>query len=233
MVLFILCIMPGQLLVAKQFPAISGLVQVKPGFIFLDIPIQLPVSIDLILAPALFFLIYPLVVLFYPSPQGMFSLRYTWHKVSGAFVGFIAILFFMLLGSGIYSLIESKLTTQMQTGLNSLGINAAVHLAYPKQQTINLQGGLLLFICFAIGMFIFIRKIRKEPARGLTREQRMSPYERMLQERRLQEKQQVRPERKIEMPPEIIPPYNHRSSHLCYPQPVRDLRPEARYYMPA
>lgn len=237
MVLFILCIVPGQFWVAKQFPAFSGLVQINPSVVFLDIPVQLPVSIDLILAPALFFLVYPLVVLSYPSPAGLFSVRYAWQKLRGAFMGFFAVLIFVLLGGLIYSLVQPHLSTQVQTGINSFGFNADVHLAYPKHEVIYLRGSLILFVCFVTGVIICIRKIKKEPAPGLTREQRMTPYERMLQERRLKEKQGTTPmqrnETRIEMPSTPIQPYNNAYSRLCYPQPVRDLRPEARYYMPS
>jgi hypothetical protein len=225
-VLFALCVVPGQFWVAKQFPAIAGIVQINPSVVFLDIPVQLPVNIDLILAPALFFLVYPLVVLSYPSPSGLFSFRYAWQRVKAAFAGFIAVLFFVLLGGLIYSLIQHQLTTQVQTGINSFGFNAVIHLAYPKQEVIYLKGSLILFVCFVIGMIICVKKIRKEPETGLTREQRMTPYERMLQEKRLKEKQPVHDTREV-------PSFNNQHARLCYPQPVRDLKPEARYYMPA
>lgn len=236
-VLFILCIVPGQFWAAKQFPAFSGLMQMNPSVVFLDIPVQLPVSIDLILAPALFFLVYPLVVLSYPSPAGLFSVRYAWQKVRGAFMGFFAVLIFVLLGGLIYSLVQPHLSTQVQTGINSFGFNADIHLAYPKHAVIYLRGSLILFVCFVTGVIICIRKIRKEPVRGLTREQRMTPYERMLQERRMQRKQHAttmqRNETTVEAPPAKIQSYNNAYSRMCYPQPVHNLRPEARYYMPS
>jgi hypothetical protein len=236
-VVFILCIVPGQFWVAKQFPALSGLVQISPSVVFIDIPVQLPVSIDLILAPALFFIIYPLVVLSYPSPAGMFSVRYAWQKVRGAFAGFFAVLIFVLLGASVYALVQPHIPTQVQTGINSFGFNADIHLVYPKHEVIYLRGSLILFVCFVTGMIICIRKISKEPKPGLTREQRMSPYERMLLERRMKEKQGAqqtqRTEMKIERPPVTMQAYNNASSRFCYTQPVRELRPEALYYMPA
>jgi hypothetical protein len=226
-VLFVLCIVPGQFWVAKQFPAISGIVQINPSVVFLDIPVQLPVSIDLILAPALFFLVYPFAVLLYPSRAGMFSFRYAWQRVRAAFVGFLVVLFFVLLGALIYFLVQPQLNTQVQTGINSFGFNADIHLAYPKHEVIYLRGSLILFVCFVIGMIICIKKIRKEPEAGLTREQRMTPYQRMLRERRLKEKQPV-PDIRQE-----VQPFNNQHAGFCYPQPVRHLKPEARYYMPA
>jgi len=225
LVLLVLCIIPGQFWVAKQFPNIAGRVQISPSLVFLDIPIKLPVDIDMIVAPALFFLLYPLVIIFSPARRQVVQ------RVSTAFTGFFVLLCCTLSGGLIYYFIQNRLTTQVQTGINSLGINAAIHLPYPGYETINLRGGLIVLVCFLIGLFIFLRKIKKAPAEGLTREQRMSPYERMLQERRMQGKQ---PQKNvmIEKSRVIIPAERNRQSGLCYCQPVISFRPEALYYMP-
>jgi hypothetical protein len=93
-------------------------------------------------------------------------------------------------------------------------------------------------------MFICIRKIRKEPAAQLTREQRMTPYERMLQEKRMNKKQMTQEARtmdrnefqqetgyvRIERQP--IQREASGQSRLCYSQPVMRFKPEALYYMP-
>jgi uncharacterized membrane protein len=223
--LLILCIIPGQFLVAKQFPTIAGRVQISPSLVFLDIPIRLPVDIDMIVAPALFFLLYPLVIIFSPSR------RHILQRVSAAFTGLFVLLICTLAGGLIFYLVQSRLTTQVLTGINSLGINADIHLPYRGYETINLRGGLIVLVCFLVGLFIFIRKIRKAPAEGLTREQRMSPYERMLEERQMGVKQQQKNEI-IDKPPVFIQPDRKRQSGLCYSQPVIRFRPEALYYMP-
>jgi hypothetical protein len=224
LVLLILCVIPGQLLVAKQFPTIAGRVQINPSLVFLDIPIQLPVAIDMIVAPVLFFLIYPLVILLSSSR------RHVLQRVSAAFSGLFILLCCTLAGGLIYYLVHDRLTTQVLTGINSLGITAAIHLPYHGYETINLQGGLIVFLSFLIGLFIFLRKIRKAPAEGLTREQRMTPYERMLEERRMgvSQKKTVR----TETPPVMMQTDRNRQSGLCYCQPVIRLKPEALYYMP-
>ena len=225
LVLLVLCIVPGQFWVAKQFPTIAGRVQISPSLVFLDIPVRLPVDIDMIIAPALFFLIYPLVIIFSPSR------RHVLQRVKAAFTGLFVLLFCTLAGGLIYYLVQDRLTTQVITGINSLGINADIHLPYPGYETIRLRGSLIVFVCFLIGLFIFLRKIRKAPVEGLTREQRMTPYERMLQERRMQVKEQQQSVR-IEKPPVIIQTERTRQSGLCYCQPVIRLKPEALYYMP-
>jgi hypothetical protein len=225
LLLLVLCIIPGQFLVAKQFPAIAGQVQISPSLVFLDIPVRLPVHIDMIVAPALFFLLYPLVIIFSPSRRHMLQ------RVRAAFTGLLVLLCCTLAGGFIFYLVQNRLTTQVLTGINSLGINADIHLPYPGYETINLRGGLIVFVCFLIGLFIFLRKISKAPVEGLTREQRMSPYERMLQERHMQVKQPQQPAM-IEKPRVIIQAEQNRQSGLCYCQPVIRFRPEALYYMP-
>ncbi|THU30208.1 hypothetical protein FAM09_30365 [Niastella caeni] len=239
-VLFILCIVPGQFWITKQFPAISGLVQINPSLIFLDIPIHIPVAIDLILAPALFLLMYPLVILFFPSRRQMLQ------RVRAAFTGFFILLCCVLLGGLIYYLVQDHLSMQVKNGINSLGIIADIHLSYPGHETIYLRGSLVLFVCFVIGLFICIRKIRKEPAGQLTREQRMTPYERMLQEKRMKEKQMMQETRKFQQEdkhqadksrkPDIMEQKTivggRHVSGLCSSQPVMTIRPEAVYYMP-
>jgi len=226
LVLLVLCIVPGQFWVAKQFPNIAGRVQISPSLVFLDIPIKLPVDIDMIVAPALFFLLYPLVILFSPFRRQVLQ------RLRAAFTGLFILLCCTMAGGLIYFLVQDRLTTQVLTGINSFGINADIHLPYPGHETIYLRGSLIVFVCFMTGLIIFLRKIRKTPAEGLTREQRMTPYERMLQERRMQVKQQQQKNVIIEQPPVMINADYNRQSGLCSCQPVIRLKPEALYYMP-
>ena len=213
-VVFLLSVL-GQFYIARQFPAVSGLAQLKPDLVFLDIPLHLPVAIDLILAPALFLLVYPVVVMLWGWP----SFGQVMQRVRAAFTGLFVILFCMLSGAFIYFMVQDHLSTQVRNGINSLGIIADIQIAYPGQETIYLRGSLVLLVCFLIGLLICIRKIRKEPRAGLTREQRMTPYERMLQEKRLVKKQPMKEA-------EVL------FSGFCYNQPVARLMPEALYYMP-
>ena len=223
LVLLVLCIIPGQLWVAKQFPTIAGRVQINPSLVFLDIPVQLPVAIDMIVVPALFFLIYPLVIIFSPWR------RHVLQRVGAAFAGLFVLLCCTLAGGLIYYLVQDRVTTQALTGINSIGINADIHL--PGYETIPLRGSLIVLVCFMIGLFIFFRKIKKTPPEGLTREQRMTPYERMLQERRMQGKQQ--PQNVfIEKPSVTTQTDRNRRSGVCYSQPVMRFKPEALHYMP-
>jgi hypothetical protein len=245
-VLFILCIIPGQAWIAKQFPAISGLAQIKPTLVFLDIPTELPITIDLILVPVMFLLIYTVVILFYPVRPGILSLRQTLHRVRSAMAGLFALLCCMLAGGLTYYLVQGYLSNQVRNGINTLGLTADIHLAYPGYETIHLQGSMILLVCFFIGLVICIRKIRKEPKAGLTREQRMTPYERMLQEKRMQKKHGMQETQTIQKEEpkvynawkpanvhlETIQPAYHAQSRVCNSHPIASLKPLAVNYMP-
>lgn len=243
-VLILLCIVPGQFWASKTFPAVSGLVQINPSLIFLDIPTPLPFTIDLVLVLGLFLLIYPLVILLYPSRPGIPSWRQAIVRARNAFAGLLAVLFFVLSGGWIYYLVKDQLPINVRNGIDSMGINADIHLAYPGLEAIPLRGSLVLFICFLIGITIFIRKIRKEPgmrkAGRLTREQRMTPYERMIREKRMIQKDGMKNNglntEKSWQPvyPNVVatrPGWNDQS-RLCYSQPVFTFTPIAVRYMP-
>lgn len=245
-VLLALCIYPGQLLITKLIPTISGLAQLDPSIVFLDIPTNLPVTIDLILVPGLFLLLYPIVVLLYPLRPGILSWGQSMQRIKAAYLGLFILFCCVLIGGGIYYLAQNYLTTQVKNGINSIGFIADIHLASRGQETIYLRGSLVLLICFIIGLIICIRKIRKEPAMGLTREQRMTPYERMLKERKLSREQQRMQEAEERMggyhpdkgqQPAALKqvshqPERHGRSGFCDSQPVMRFRPEAIYFMP-
>ncbi|WP_207512973.1 hypothetical protein [Longitalea luteola] len=245
-VLFLLCIIFGQSWIANQFPAISGLVQIKPSLVFLDIPTPLPIYIDLILAPALFLLVYPVVLLFFPGRWAIGQ------RLKAAFTGLFALLVCMLAGGGIYYLVQDHLPVNIRNGIDSMGIIADIHLPYAGFEPINLRGSLILFVCFNIGTFILVRKLRKEPAPGLTREQRMTPYKRMLREKRMQKTQPIAEGRNMQsagfnytaqdntnknyrqegLETEAVQSGYHSQSPVCWCQPVMTIKPEAVYYMP-
>ena len=233
-VLFILCINPGQAWISKLIPSISGLAQINPSLIFWDIPIKSPMAIDLILAPGLFLVIYTIVIMIYPLRPGIFYLGQSLQRVRSAFTGLFVLLCSMLIGGWIYYMLQDHLSLQARNGINTLGINADVHLAYPGYETINLRGSMILLICFLIGLIVFIRKISKVPKEGLTREQRMTPYERMLQEKRMkkEESKTYNNWKPVAIEQKAMQPAYNSQSRVCLNQPVLSLKPLAVGYMP-
>lgn len=252
-VLLLLCIYPGQLLITQWLPAASGFVQVNPSLIFLDIPIPLPVSIDLLLVMGMFLILYPLVIIFYPSQSGMPSWQLAFQRLQHVVMGFMALICCMLLGGLIYYLVHEYLSEDLRNGINSLGINADIHLSHFGFDTIHLRGSMILLVCFIIGITICIFKIKKDPAKQqagrLTREQRMTPYKRMMQEKRTMQKAVVKKEThkttiknntlETEKSPQTgsLAELTIKSSRImkqqvCYNPPVNSLKPVAVAYMP-
>lgn len=234
--LLALCIYPGQYLLSKQFPQVAGLAQFKPGLVFLEIPVELPFVIDLVVTPVLFLLVYPLVMLLHPACSGI------GYRLKAAATGLFALFCCLLIGGLIYYLAQGYLTPEVRNGINSMGITADIHLAYRGDEAIPLRGSMILFIGFVIGTIICIKKLRKEPPKQLTREQRMTPYERMLQEKKMKDKQLTGEQRQAEyhahvrnsfpLEPELIQHDRHGRSYHCYSQPVSIFKPEATYFMP-
>ena len=197
-VLFILCLFPGQHWIANQFPEISGLVRIDPGLTILDIPVRIPVTVDLILVPGIFILTYMVVILLYPSRSGMSAWREAIFRIGAVFAGVFALLLCMTFGALISYLAQDYLPKSIRNGIDSLGINADVHLPYRGYEAIHLRGNVISLACFIIGIAIGIRQIKRAPgtrktrkAAPLTREQRTTPYERMLREKRELEKQKA------------------------------------------
>jgi len=194
--LFLICLIPGQLWITHFFPEAAGLVGFNPAIVFLDIPMHLPVTVDLIPVLGLFLVLYPMVVLIYPSRQVGSAWREAVQRTGAVIGGLIVWSLWLLAGGAIFYLVRDHLTREVRNGIDSFGINADIYIPYPGHETIQLRGGMILLVFGVIGMYFFARivssPLNKSHARsqgGLTREQRMSPYERMKLEKKMQERQ--------------------------------------------
>jgi hypothetical protein len=190
LVLFLGCVyldQVGQNHLGNWLPGIAGLARLDPSLIILDIAVRLPVTVDLILVPAFFILVYTLVILLYPSRQGMPRWRELRHRLGAVFSGLIIVLCCTAFGGLISWLLQDHLPRNVQNGLESLGMNADIGLPFSAYKLIHLHGNFIALICMTIGLFIAIGKINRAPAitkpTRLTREQRMTPYQRMLRDR--------------------------------------------------
>jgi len=194
-VLGVLCLFPGQRWIANLLPGIAGLARIDPSLTILDIPVQIPVRVDLILVSGLFILSYLVVILLYPSRSGMFSWREALQRVGAVVAGVFALLLCLASGALISYLSRDYLPRSVRNGIDSLGINADIHLPYAGYEDIHLRGNIILLIFFIIGIAICIQQIKRAPRTRkvvrLTGEQRMTPYERMLRDKRQLEKQKA------------------------------------------
>src|SRR5882757_5039981 len=194
-VLVLLCLFPGQHWIADLFPGISGLARIDPSLTILDIPVRIPVTVDLILVPGLFILSYLVVILFNPFRSGMSPWREAKQRLGAVFSGVFALLLCMASGALISYLARDYVPKSIRNGIDSLAINADIHLPYAGYEAIHLRGNVILLTFFFIGVAICVRQIKRAPGTRkvarLTREQRMTPYELMLREKRQLEKQKA------------------------------------------
>lgn len=223
--LFAACLFPGQRLIANLLPSISGLATINPGLVVFDIPIHLPVTIDLILVPALFFLVYAVVILLYPSRRSVTTWRETFPRLGAALTGALILFFAAAAGGFISYLVQDYLPRNVRNGIDSLGITADISLPFSAYKTIHLPGNIITLAGLIIGLAICIAKVGKTPGAKkvapLTREQRMTPYERMQREKKME---------KAATPPQPIKRNDTRSR--CQNHPMMTFEPEAVGYMP-
>lgn len=186
--LFVACLYPGQYLIAHLVPGISGQATINPSLIVFDIPIHLPVTIDLILVAALFFLVYAGVILVFPSGLGGTTWRQTAPRLGAVLAGSFFFLFAAASGGFISYLVHDHLPRNVRNGVDSLGIAADVSLPFSGFQSIHLPGNVITLLGLLIGFAIVVAKIGTNPGKRktapLTREQRMTPYERLQREKK-------------------------------------------------
>lgn len=229
--LFAACIYPGQYLISHLLPGISGQATISPSLIIFDIPIHLPVTIDMILVAALFFLVYAAVILVFPSGLGGTTWRQTLPRLGNVLAGSFFFIFAAASTALISDLVHDHLPRNVRNGIDSLGIAADVSL--PFSGTVHLPGNVITLLGLVIGFAIIVAKIGSTPGKRktapLTREQRMTPYQRMQREKKL-----VATGKQPAVTSKASIPATRPSGAKprCKNQPLHTLEPEAVAYMP-
>jgi hypothetical protein len=157
LVLLAMAILLDRFWIAGFFPEVSGLAGVNPIVVFLDIPVYLPVLIDLPVI-GLFFLFYFILLLSYPSRYGASTWQELRKRLWGVATGALAILLCLSAGGGLYYLFNELLPRQVRNGIDSFGIQADIYTPIPDHEVIHLRGSMVLLVCFLIGMRIFIKR---------------------------------------------------------------------------
>jgi hypothetical protein len=160
-VLLVLSLLVNQFWIAKMFPAVSGILGIDLMVVFLDIPVHLPVTVDLVPVLGLFCIFYPIVIVSYPSRTGRPARQEVWKNLRVALGGMMTVLVSIISGGLIFYLVQDHLPRRVRNGIDSFGINADLYIPYPGHETIQLRGSMLLLVCFIIGIRICVRKIRK------------------------------------------------------------------------
>jgi hypothetical protein len=140
--------------IALLCPFLAEMGGIRPMIVFLDIPVRSPVAIDWVPVGFIFILFYSLVVRTRrPSLWGLFS---RWWLLLGC----------MLAGGGIYYMLEEYLSRQVQNGIDSFGIRADIVLPYPFEDTVHLQGSMIMLVFCIIGWRLLVKKAVLRPAEG-------------------------------------------------------------------
>jgi hypothetical protein len=220
---------------ARLLPGVSGVAKVNPSLIVLGMPIRLPVTVDLILVPALFVLLYTAVILLYPRGE-VSRWREVPYRLGAIGASVIIIACCVTFGCLLSLVLEDHVSKSVVNSFESLGMNADLFL---HNKTVPLHGNAIALLGLLIGTLIAFSKIGRGPVVRrrvqLTREQRMTPYRRMMQERRqegkfgLKEGGVARPEgAKVG----VVKKVGNASRLLCRSEPLPTLEPEAVGYRP-
>jgi hypothetical protein len=138
--------------IALLCPYLGEMGGIRPMIVFLDIPVRSPVVIDWAPVGFIFILFYSLVVRSRrPSLWGLFS---RWWLLLGC----------MLAGGGVYYFLEEYLSKQVRNGIDSFGIRADIVLPYPFEDTVHLQGSMIMLVFCIIGWRLLVKKAVLRPA---------------------------------------------------------------------
>jgi len=162
--LLLISILLEQYWIVRLLPWMSDLGGIRPKVVFLDIPVDFPVTIDLIPVGLLFSFFYSLVLApGLPRVGGAIwpALR---KRVGAVLLGLTAVLVCLLVGGGVFYLLKDHLPREVRNGIDSFGVQADIYLPYPGEEVIHLRGSMLLLVAGYLGMRVWMRKTALKPA---------------------------------------------------------------------
>ncbi len=182
------CIFSCHLWLTHWLPGISGRATVDPSLTILDIPVQIPFPVDLILVTGLFFILYSIIILIAASRANLIVGSQLRQRLGAVLISIAIIVAALALGNLLSWLLRSYLPPEVRNSLFSMAVNVDFHFPYSGYATIPYRGDAFSFLSFVVALIISIRIMSKVPQSRpkfrLTREQRLTPYQRMLADRR-------------------------------------------------
>lgn len=149
--------------IAGLCPWLSQLGGVRPMIVFLDIPLEAPVTIDWLPVGFIFILFYSIIRL--PrgkrpgDPAGQDNGGGTFGSGGWAILGrWWLLLIFLLTGGGIFYGLSGFLPKTIRNGIDSFGMRADLILPYPSGETVHLQGSMIMLVFFILGWRLLINK---------------------------------------------------------------------------
>ena len=130
--------------IAGLCPWLSQLGGVRPMIVFLDIPLEAPVTIDWLPVGFIFIIFYSIIR---PPRSGWAILGRWW-----------LLLIFLLTGGGIFYGLSGFLPKTIRNGIDSFGMRADLILPYPSGETVHLQGSMIMLVFFILGWRLLINK---------------------------------------------------------------------------
>jgi hypothetical protein len=141
--------------IAAICPPLGELGGVRPMIVFLDIPLEAPLTIDWVPVGFIFMLFYTLV----GWPRTTDNHRSEIQGRGWAVLGrWWLLLIFLLAGGLLYYELSGFLPKTIRNGIDSFGMRADLVLPYPSGQTVHLQGGMVLLVFFWLGWRLLIKK---------------------------------------------------------------------------
>ena len=137
--------------IALLCPFLGDMGGIRPMVVFLDIPVRSPVVIDWLPVGFIFILFYSFVVR--SRRPSLWALLGRWWLLLGCILG----------GGGIFYLLEEHLSRQVSNGIDSFGIRADIVLPYPFEDTVHLQGSMIMLVFCIIGWRLLVKKAVLKP----------------------------------------------------------------------
>ena len=148
--------------IAYMCPWLSQLGGVRPMIVFLDIPLEAPMTIDWLPVGFLFIIFYSIVGL--PRGKGAGAPGHGTFSRGWAILGrWWLLLIFLLTGGGIYYGLSGFLPKTIRNGIDSFGMRADLILPYPSGETVHLQGSMIMLVFFILGWRLLINKAVPKP----------------------------------------------------------------------
>lgn len=144
--------------IVRLLPWLSDLGGIQPMFVFLDIPVRMPVPIDWIPVGLIFIFLYAIVYLPRQPQRDAAMKKEMRKKLWGLLNRWWLLLIFILVSGGLYNELSGYLPKQVRNGIDSFGIRADLVLPYPSDERVHLQGSMIMLVVCIIGWRLLIKK---------------------------------------------------------------------------
>src|ERR1700749_557752 len=138
--------------IAGIFPWLGQVGGVRPMIVFLDIPLETPVTIDWLPVGFIFIIFYSIVHMPRSENKSRNENGVIGNDTFGrgwAILGrWWLLLIFLLAGGGIYYGLSGFLPKEVRKGIESFGMRADLTLPYPSGETVHLQGSMIMLVFF-------------------------------------------------------------------------------------